>query len=292
MMTRLLTSTCLCLFVLQAVGCNKSESAIARANGTPITQAQWDEYVKIKRLQLPGDEQTARALDEYATSVGLAGAIESEKVLDPLAIQAEVDAVKRQVLINRYFERYLENNVTEQDVQDYYDAHSSEFEDQTVHVAQILFRTSQRTTDSEIKAKRVAAQAAYEQLRGGKDFAEVATAVSEDPSSRKKGGDVGWLRAGGANNIIVQRAFKLKPGEFTEPIQSGLAFYIIKQLEPIKTVRRPVPQVQGTIRNQLRAAAKAAETARLMAKAQIEIHGKPRALTAETQVNTARADSK
>lgn len=293
-MTRHRTSTCLYLCVLcvsLTAACSNSDPTIARANGTSITQAQWDEYVKVKQLQLHTDEQKARALDEYAANVGLAGAIEHEKLLDEQAIQTELEAAKRQLLIDRYFEKYLESKVSDAAVQAYYDAHQADYEDPSVHVAQILFRIDPRMTEDEIKAKRAAAQSAYEQLRAGKDFAELAMSVSEDPGSRKNGGDLGWYRAGAANAAFVQRAFKLKAGELTEPVQTATGLQIIKLLEPIKMVEKPFPQVQVSIRNQLRAAAKAAEMERLMAKAQIEVRGKPReAVRVETQVNTARAD--
>jgi peptidyl-prolyl cis-trans isomerase C len=292
-MPRLLNASWVFVALLVAAGCHKSEPAVGSANGKPITQAQWDAYLKFKPV--PGDDAAhkARVLDDYVTNVGLASVIEADKLLDPQRVQTEVDEVKKQVLITRYFEKFLQEKVTTKAVQDYYDSHPTEFEEQSAHIAQILFRFTPRMTEDERKTQLKAAQEAYAQLRAGKDFAALASTISEDRASNRNGGDLGWLRPGAVDPTFSKHAFALNAGDIAQPFQTPFGFHVIKALEAPKMQKRPLATVSTSIRNQLRAEAKAAETERLLAKAAIEIDGKPRAVAKEAvESDTRRADRK
>ena len=292
-----LTTTCLCLTLL-AAGCGSSgkERVIARANGEPITQAQWDAYVRFKNLRVSDPAAKDRALDDYVTRTGLTGVIENEKLVDPQRTRSELEEFKKEMLISRYFEKYLADKVTDQAVQNYYETHARDYEEQKVHVAHMLFRLNARLSEEERKAKLTAAQAAYSQVRSGKDFASVAKDASEDSVSSKNGGDLGWLRAGSVDPAFSKRAFELKAGEVSEPFETPFGFHVIKVLEEPQIIKQPLRAVQGDIRHQLRAEAKSAEMERLMAKAKLEIGGKPRESTKTaaqpTQADTRRADKR
>lgn len=292
-MPRHLKSTCLCVGLL--IGCSQKSDLhpVARTNGQPITQVEWETYTKLKHLRVDSPMQMAKALDDYVSRVGLAGAIEAEKLLDAQQIQTEVADFKTQILISRYFDKFLEGKVTDQAVQEYYEDHAEEYPERKVHAAAILFRTRPRMTDDERRARLTAAQDAYSQVRAGKDFAAIASAVSEDKASSKLGGDLGWLGVGAINPVFSRRAFALTAGEVSEPFETQAGIHIVKALEAVQMVRKPLTLVQGEIRNKLRAAAKKEEMARLMDKAAIELDGKPRvATTDETVVNAASANRK
>lgn len=264
-----------------------SETSIAAANGKPITQGEWDAYVKLKQLRVEDPARKTRALDEYAATTGLAGEIEAEKLVDQQQIQAEVNEYRKQLIINRYFEKFLQDKVTQKQLIDYYNSHPAEFEEQNIHVAQILFRITPGMTEAERKAKLEAAQAAYKQVHEGKDFAAVASSISEDVSSRRNGGDMGRIRPNGVNPMFSKRAFELKAGEISEPFQTPLGYHIVKVLEPAQTIKKPFTLSQASIRNQLLAQAREAESARLVAKAKVEVEGKPREAPQEVAASAA-----
>jgi peptidyl-prolyl cis-trans isomerase C len=291
-MPKILTSTGVLLGLLVTVACNKSDHPIARVNGQPITQSRWDAYLKFKHVRADNQASKASALDDYVVRAGLAEVIEGEKLLDPKLTQAELDEFKKEMLLSRYFEKFLEDKVTDKAIQNYYETHAADYEEQKVHVAHILFRLNPKQTEEERKARLTAAQAAYSQLRTGKDFAGIASELSEDKVSAKNGGDLGWIRGGSVDPAFSKRAFELKAGEVSEPFETPFGFHIVKVLEAAQVIKKPLRAVQGDIRYQLRAEAKAAEMARLLAKTELEIDGKPRkAPSTETpKPDTRRAD--
>jgi peptidyl-prolyl cis-trans isomerase D len=69
----------------------------------------------------------------------------------------------------------------------------------------------------------------------GEDFAEMAKEYSEDPITRKNGGDLGWLKKGATQKPFDQALITLKPGEISEPVKTEFGWHLIKLLEKKKT---------------------------------------------------------
>ena len=91
-------------------------------------------------------------------------------------------------------------------------------------------------------------QAAYKEIRAGKDFAHVASASSKHPSS-KNGGDLGFLTRKQYQHL-TEVAFTLKPGEISKPFKTPTGWDIIKVTELIK--KQDVPLEEGTKRAKAR----------------------------------------
>ena len=65
------------------------------------------------------------------------------------------------------------------------------------------------------------AKAALERIKAGEDFAKVADELSKDPGS--KGGDLGWFTKDKMVPEFADAAFKLKPGEISDPVKTNSA---------------------------------------------------------------------
>src|SRR5262245_48723797 len=207
-MHKLMLWTALVLGLAGGIACSrKSDPPVAEINGKPVTRAEWDAYLKFKRINA-SEAAKASTLDSYLARAGLAGVIQEEKGLDPQLVQAELEEFRKELVISRYFEKYLADKVTDQAIQSYYDAHAAEYEERKVHVAHILVRLNPKLSEEERKVKLTAAQAAYSQVKTGKAFGAVAAEVSEDSVTAKKDGDLGWLREGSVDPAFSKRAFE------------------------------------------------------------------------------------
>jgi parvulin-like peptidyl-prolyl isomerase len=78
-----------------------------------------------------------------------------------------------------------------------------------------------------VKTENEALQALYDVTTGGKDFGEIAKAVSLCPS-KKQGGDLGWFGRGQMVKEFETAAFSLKPGEISKPVKTQFGWHIIK----------------------------------------------------------------
>jgi len=257
--------------LLALSACNR-DPEIASVNGHDITKSEFDAYLKFKRL--PGEDAKRKkaVLEKYVQREAMASVIEQSKLLDPAQIKVELNEFRKEMLISRYFEKFLREKVTEQAVQNYYAAHAKDYEEHKAHVAHILFRTNSGMDEIEKKAKLTAAQEAYAKVKSGKDFAAVAKAYSEDKISGKKGGDLGWLKQGAIDSHFSEKIFAMKKDEISEPFETAFGYHIVKLLDGPAIVKRPFDAVKGDIRYQLRNQAKEAELKSMMSKARINIH--------------------
>ena len=82
------------------------------------------------------------------------------------------------------------------------------------------------TPDDDAKAKAKADQA-YQALKGGKSFADVAKAFSEDTTTKDKGGDMGTLTPG-LDKTLDDAVSKLQPGQYTAPVKTHFGYQIIQ----------------------------------------------------------------
>ena len=66
-------------------------------------------------------------------------------------------------------------------------------------------------------------------LLAGANFAKLAAEVSDDPTAKTNGGELGWFPANKMDPAFSRAAFALKnPGDLSEPVQSTFGWHIIR----------------------------------------------------------------
>ncbi|MFZ5917201.1 MAG: peptidylprolyl isomerase [Chloroflexota bacterium] len=91
------------------------------------------------------------------------------------------------------------------------------------------------TTDEHVQAYHIlvetveTAQEVLEKLRNGAVWADMVAGYSIDEETVEQGGALGWLAAdqSGVVASILEAAFALQPGEFSEPVESYLGFHVV-----------------------------------------------------------------
>jgi peptidyl-prolyl cis-trans isomerase C len=258
------------LLVIGISGCGPKEEKIAAVDGKAVTQAQFNAYLNFKRLNARDAKRRQALLDQYLQRAALAAAIDKTDLLDRQLIDTELEEFRKEMLISRYFEKFLKDKVGEDAVRNYYNTHAADYEETQVHVAHILVRTNPKMSEPERKARLTIAQEAYSKIRGGADFAKIAKQYSEDKVTAKRGGDLGWIKKGGIDPNFSRIAFELKAGDVSEPFETPFGYHIIKVLEAPRTVKRSFESMAGDIRYRLKNEAKQAELERLQAMVEIE----------------------
>lgn len=92
------------------------------------------------------------------------------------------------------------------------------------------------------KAKQI-----KEKLGKGEDFSKLAKQLSEDPGSKDKGGDLGFVRRGLMEKNFEDVAFSLAEGEISEPVETPFGFHIIQVTEIKPTQVKPYQEVRDQI---------------------------------------------
>jgi peptidyl-prolyl cis-trans isomerase SurA len=101
---------------------------------------------------------------------------------------------------------------------------SNEFD---YNISHILIGISASASPSEIEAARQRIEDIYERLEAGEDFARVAVATSHAQTALE-GGSLGWRKGSQLPTLFADTVLRMKPGEFSRPIQSSGGFQIVK----------------------------------------------------------------
>ena len=116
-----------------------------------------------------------------------------------------------------------------------------------VHAQHILFMTVGKT-DAEVDEIRKKAEDVLKQAKKGAKFDELAKKYSEDPGSKDKGGDLGWLVQGQTVPEFEKAAFSLNKGEISDLIKTQYGFHIIKVLDKETAHTKTFDEVKDTLR--------------------------------------------
>ena len=121
-------------------------------------------------------------------------------------------------------------------VKDYYEKHASEFNTtERVKARHILFAyTGSRNASgsgalrTKEDAKKLATDTVAKAKAPGADFANLASTLTDEPSGKTKGGDLGYFGRGDMVKEFSTAAFGLKVGDISGVVESPFGFHVIK----------------------------------------------------------------
>jgi peptidyl-prolyl cis-trans isomerase D len=116
-----------------------------------------------------------------------------------------------------------------------------------VHAEHILLMTVGKT-DAEIEEIHQKAEDVLKQAKKGSNFEELAKKYSEDPGSKDKGGDLGWITQGQTVPEFEKTAFSLDKGKISDLVKTQYGFHIIKVLDKETAHTKPFEEVKDSIR--------------------------------------------
>jgi peptidyl-prolyl cis-trans isomerase D len=88
-------------------------------------------------------------------------------------------------------------------------------------------------------AARQKAEALRTKIANGTDFGALAAAESQDPGSKGKGGDLGWVKRGQMVEKFEQALFGLNAGEVSQPVETEFGWHVVKLEELRAAQTRP-----------------------------------------------------
>ena len=213
-----------------AASAPSGDTVVARVDGVPITEGDLAVAADDPALQLPGvaDAQKRDLLVGYMVDLKLgARAAEAAKVGEGRDFSRRLAYFRDKLLLDDYLEGQVKTAVTPEAARKLYD-------DTVKNVK----------PEEEVRARHILvegeddAKSAAERVRKGEDFAKVAGELSKDPGSKTDGGDLGFFTKVRMVPAFAEAAFKLTPGQVSEPVKSQFGWHVIK-LEEKRT--KPVP---------------------------------------------------
>ncbi|HEV8585277.1 MAG TPA: SurA N-terminal domain-containing protein [Methylomirabilota bacterium] len=230
-------------------------------SGVKVSEPELERAFTLRREEV----RAAWALVETAPLLTAAAASDEEVQTYLTAHPAEFRQLeRRRVQYVTVVPKDFRPEIAEAEVEKYYSEHAKEWESPPqVHAAHVLVPVPQTGGSEAEDRARAKVVDVIRRAKAGEDFAKLAAEVSEDPGSKAKGGDLGFLKRGEMIGTFEDAAFKLGKGEITaEPVRTPFGFHAIKVLDTRPAAKKPLKEVAAQIRDRLAAegADKAART--------------------------------
>ncbi|HKI96590.1 MAG TPA: peptidylprolyl isomerase [Gemmatimonadales bacterium] len=185
-------------------------------------QSQTDDALKSIRSSFPSDYDFRRQLQVAGFgSVDAFRRYLSERSRRQLLQQAIVQKLEQNQVIRPI-------QPTEQEMRQYFDATKASQPQRPATVSFHAIWVPVKGTPGAVDSARTLADTLLARLRRGADFAALAKQYSDDPGSKEQGGELGWFRRGMMVPQFDRVAFRLKPGQVSDVVETSFGFHIIQ----------------------------------------------------------------
>lgn len=180
------------------------------------------------------DSQLQRALERIAqenrmTPEAFRNALES----DGVNFNRFREELRNEIMIARLKEREVDSKIliTEAEIDNYLRNQQKQGgKDDEYSLGHILILVPEQAAPEQIQARQKVAEKALQELRGGADFRQVSSGVS-DAENALEGGPLGWRPASRLPQLFVDAVKSLKVGEVSQVLRSANGFHILKLLD-------------------------------------------------------------
>ncbi len=251
-----------------------SDPVIAKVNGVEIRQSDLNVAEEDIGRDMPANDEAGKRdyLVNYLTDLLLiAKAAEAKKIPDSAEFKQRLAFVRNKTLMETVLAQESKTAVTEPALRKIYDdATKTMGGQQEVHARHILFRVNDPNDKAASKAAEDKVKNTIERIKKGEDFGTLAKALTEDPSGKQDGGDLGYFTRDQMVPEFSEVAFSLEKGQVSAPVKTQFGWHVLKVED--KRMREPPPfdQVRGEIEQFASRKAQVDLVAKLRADAKIE----------------------
>jgi peptidyl-prolyl cis-trans isomerase C len=276
-------AACLVAFLAMTVAAPAQAPAadplIAKVDGTEIHQSDLNVAEEDLGHDIPVNDEAGKRdyLVNYLTDLILiAKAAEAKKIPDTPEFKQRLAFARNKALMEVVLAQESKAAVTEPALRTIYnDATKQMGGQQEVHARHILFRVNDPNDKAASKAAEDKVKNTIERIKKGEDFATLAKALTEDPSGKQDGGDLGFFSREQMVPEFSEVAFKLEKGQISDPVKTQFGWHVLKVED--KRMREPPPfeKVRDEIEQFASRKAQVDLVSRLRADAKIERLDKP-----------------
>lgn len=207
-----------------------------------------DTLLEVEEEQV--EDALSRVMAQVEGSFPSRAELERALAAQGMTMQSLREMRREQIRQGQLVQLYVRTNagqgsveVTEDEMRAFFEAGRAGWDQRPATVAfkHVLMRVL--PSDSGRAVARSRAGDLLQRARDGEDFAELASAYSQDPGSAAAGGDLPWFRRGqGMAKEFEAAAFALPEGEISDVVETKVGFHVIL-VERIRGAERKVRHI-------------------------------------------------
>jgi len=142
--------------------------------------------------------------------------------------------------------------VTTESIESYYLSNPDEFTTPAqVEASHILIRVNEKAATDTVEKARKEADDLYKRAVSGEDFAQLAKTYSQDPSAKENSGYLGKFSRNRMVKPFEEKAFSMKAGEISEPVQTQFGWHIIQVKSKTEKSKKTLDDATAQIREKV-----------------------------------------
>ncbi len=228
----------------------QDDPLIAKVNGAEVHQSDLA-IAEEEAGQIPPmspDQKRDYLVQFMADLILVSKDAEAKKVGDGNDFKHKLEFERRKLLMSNLLQSVGKTALTDEAMHKVYDDAIKDMgKQEEVHARHILIRAAagddKANKDAEDKIKAVIVR-----LNKGEDFAKVAGEVTEDPSGKANGGDLGYFTKEQMVPDFADVAFKLDKGQISGPVKTQFGWHVIKvedkRIKPPPSFDEVKPQIE------------------------------------------------
>jgi peptidyl-prolyl cis-trans isomerase C len=258
--------------------------SVAQIGTRVVSTAEFTEELRRRGVSAANDEEAARLRREVLEALVDEESMVQRATASGLDREPEVQRRIRRLLAQEYRERTLgkaDPAPSEDELRNWYNAHVEEFMEPPQTRGQLIsIRLPRKSGDELRQAARqrlTEARAAIEaSLKPEELFAESARTISDDPGTRRQGGDTGWILPGRLTrwpDAVNTALLALRDQEPLSPIlETPDGLYLLRLTERKPARVRPFEEVRPRVEHRVMAMLKERREREFIATARAAVH--------------------
>ena len=245
---------------------------VATVNGTEIHESDLA-VAEAEAGQIPPMSPDAKKdylVQFMADMILVTKVAEDKKLADTATFKTKLEFARKKLLMEDLLASVAKDAQTDAAMHKVYDDAVGKLPaEEEVHARHILFRAAagdeKASKEAEAKAKAVEAR-----LAKGEDFAKIANELTEDPSGKANGGDLGYFTKEQMVPEFANVAFGLDKGKVSAPVKTQFGWHVIKTEDKREKPKPKFEEVKPQIEQYVARKAQADMITKLRAEAKIE----------------------
>ncbi len=258
-----------------------ADPLVAKVNGVEIHQSDLNMAEEDLGRDLPVTDEAGKRdyLIKYVSDLMLvAQDAEARKIADTSEFKQHMAFLRNKALMEIVLGQEGRSALSEEALHKIYDdVVKNAASEEEVRARHILFRVADPNDQAASKAAEDKVKAVIERLKSGEDFAKLATELTEDPSGKADGGDLGYFTREQMVPEFSEAAFGMDKGQISGPVKTQFGWHVIKVEDKRKHEPPPFDKVRAEIEEYAVRKAQTDLVKRLRAAAKIERFDQPAA---------------
>ncbi len=167
-----------------------------------------------------------------------------------------IQNIKEVFLCKAYLERKLPIDISDKEIQEYYDSHPELFQTEEMFMGGLIFfssidiLTGKTLTEEEWNNKKLLAQKALQEAQEKTSFEELMKKYSDDIINRNKGLTIIFVK-GQLGNEFDSQAFSLRDGQISNLIETPAGIFIVKVAKYTPKGMVPFIEIKNKLKTEL-----------------------------------------